>query len=273
MVVSFFSCTSQVPKANLKTDIDSLSYAFGVQVTQGLEMHFQDMELNEAEVSEFFKGFLEGIKIDKENSSKKLLARTEGERIGTYVANEMFNNINANVFDPSTGQSLNKSQYLAGFIAAARNKNALFSHDDATFFVETKRTEVQAKANEPLIAENQAFLDENKNLAGVITLPSGLQYKVEREGRGPKPTAQDEVKVNYKGTDIHGDQFDDGEGVSFNLSHVIAGWTEGIQQMTVGSKYTFYVPYNLGYGAEGYPPYIQPFATLIFEVELLEIVK
>ncbi|MBC7655496.1 MAG: FKBP-type peptidyl-prolyl cis-trans isomerase [Oligoflexus sp.] len=121
------------------------------------------------------------------------------------------------------------------------------------------------------------FLEENKKNLKVVALPSGLQYEVITEGTGPKPTATDEVTVNYKGTLIDGKQFDSSydrnEPLTLALNSVIAGWTEGVQLMSVGSKYRFYVPYQLGYGERGAGQDIPPYSTLIFDIELLKIGK
>jgi FKBP-type peptidyl-prolyl cis-trans isomerase len=121
------------------------------------------------------------------------------------------------------------------------------------------------------------FFEENGQKPGVVTTASGLQYEVVSEGTGPKPTASSVVRVHYKGTLTDGEVFDSSEGmdpVEFPLNQVITGWTEGIQLMSVGSKYKFYIPYYLGYGEQGSPQgVIGPFETLIFEVELLAIVK
>lgn len=125
------------------------------------------------------------------------------------------------------------------------------------------------------IMEGQKFLDENKKRAGVQTTTSGLQYEVITAGTGIKPVASDSVLVHYKGTLINGKQFDSsydrGEPISFPLSQVIKGWTEGVQLMPVGSKYRFFVPYDLAYGERGAGQDIPPYSTLIFEVELLKV--
>lgn len=132
----------------------------------------------------------------------------------------------------------------------------------------------QATANR---TEGEAFLAENKNKPGVRSTDSGLQYQVITEGRGAKPAATDRVRVHYVGTLIDGTKFDSsvdrGEPAQFALNQVIPGWTEALQLMPVGSKYTLWLPSELAYGENGTPGPIGPNATLMFEVELIEIVK
>jgi UDP-GlcNAc:undecaprenyl-phosphate/decaprenyl-phosphate GlcNAc-1-phosphate transferase len=121
----------------------------------------------------------------------------------------------------------------------------------------------------------EAFLAENKKKEGVVTLPSGLQYKILKAGAGKKPTAADTVECHYRGTLIDGKEFDSsyrrGQPATFPVSRVIPGWTEALKLMPVGSKWQLFVPANLAYGDHGAPPDIGPGATLIFEVELLGI--
>jgi FKBP-type peptidyl-prolyl cis-trans isomerase len=122
---------------------------------------------------------------------------------------------------------------------------------------------------------NQSTAPTREGAADFITTASGLQYRVIAEGTGPRPTAVDSVRVHYRGTLEDGTVFDSsydrGEPISFSLGGVIAGWTEGLQLMPVGSTYEFVIPSDLGYGAAGFPPVIPPNATLIFQVELLAI--
>lgn len=124
-------------------------------------------------------------------------------------------------------------------------------------------------------AEGEAFLAENGKKDGVVTLPSGLQYQVLKEGNGKSPKATDQVKCHYEGTLVNGKVFDSsyrrGEPATFPLNGVIAGWTEGLQLMKEGAKYRFFIPFNLAYGTRGAGQDIPPYAALIFDVELIEV--
>jgi len=135
----------------------------------------------------------------------------------------------------------------------------------------------KGEAAAPNKKEGQAFLESNKKQTGVVTLPSGLQYKIIKEGSGPKPAAADKVKVHYQGSLLNGKVFDSsierGEPVTFGVSEVIPGWTEALQLMPVGSKWQLFIPSDLGYGDAGAGNDIKPGSTLLFDVELLEIVK
>lgn len=136
----------------------------------------------------------------------------------------------------------------------------------------SRKAEEQAKAAK---AEGENFLAENAKKEGVKTLPSGLQYKVLREGNGRKPSATDQVECHYEGTLINGQVFDSsyrrGETATFGLNQVIKGWTEGLQLMQEGAKYRFFIPYDLAYGERGAGQSIPPYAALIFDVELIKV--
>lgn len=157
---------------------------------------------------------------------------------------------------------------------------ALFDDQEKDKVISAFRQELAMKAREESMKnaetnrqDGEKWLAENKKKEGVVELPSGLQYKVIREGKGPRPTANDVVKVHYKGTLIDGTVFDAsydrGEPIEFALNQVIPGWTEGIQLMNAGSKYELYIPSKLAYGDQGIEGAIPGGSTLIFEVELL----
>jgi len=277
VVLSFFSCTAQTPKARLKTEIDSLSYAFGVANTQGIDQYLLQQGVDSTHIKDFIAGFLEAAKLDK--TDKAANARMLGQQIGRNVGSNM-ENINRQVLGSDTTRTLNKSVLLAGFVDGVLNKRFLMPREEAQMFVQETSERLKLASLEKQYAAEKAanlkFLEDNKSNDGVTALPSGLQYKVVKMGTGAKPVATDMVKVNYVGTTIDGKEFDstekhNGQPAVFRLNQVIKGWTEGIQLMPVGSKFTFYIPYDLAYGPEGRPGSIPPFSTLIFDVELLAI--
>ena len=140
---------------------------------------------------------------------------------------------------------------------------------------EEKQRAAAAEAGKVAKAAGESFLAENAKKEGVVVLPSGLQYQVLKEGNGKKPSATDQVKCHYEGTLIDGTIFDSSyqrnEPATFGLNQVIAGWTEGVQLMSEGAKYRFFIPYNLAYGERGAGAQIPPFAALAFDVELLKV--
>ncbi|ETT02366.1 MAG: FKBP-type peptidyl-prolyl cis-trans isomerase [Prevotella sp.] len=140
---------------------------------------------------------------------------------------------------------------------------------------EAKQQAAAAEAGKAAKAAGEAFLAENGKKDGVVTLPSGLQYQVLKEGNGKKPSATDQVVCHYEGTLIDGTVFDSSyqrnQPATFGLNQVIPGWTEGVQLMQEGAKYRFFIPYKLAYGERGAGAQIPPFATLVFDVELIEV--
>ena len=140
---------------------------------------------------------------------------------------------------------------------------------------EAKQQAAAAEAGKAAKAEGEAFLAENGKKEGIVTLPSGLQYQVLKEGNGKKPSATDQVVCHYEGTLIDGTVFDSSyqrnQPATFGLNQVIPGWTEGVQLMQEGAKYRFFIPYKLAYGERGAGAQIPPFATLVFDVELIEV--
>ena len=271
------SCTAQAPKANMKSEIDSLSYMMGVTNTQGLsDFAYQRLGVDSASYADFVRGIQDGI----HKSSKQEKAYIAGIQIGQQVGGDMFENINAQLFGNDSIETLNKDNFLAGFIAAVKN-GAVVSVEDAQVYVKEHTEAIKAKALEAKYGENKAagekFLAENKTKEGVITTESGLQYKVIKEGKGEIPTKESSVKVNYKGTLIDGTEFDSSykrnAPATFRADQVIKGWTEALTMMPVGSKWELYIPQELAYDARETGGQIKPFSTLIFEVELLEIEK
>lgn len=171
--------------------------------------------------------------------------------------------------------ALDIEYFTKGLNAILNNGEITMSPDKVNQVLGDFFEEIQKKAEGNNIEAGKAFLAENKNKPGVVELPSGLQYSVITEGTGVKATAKNQVKVHYTGTLIDGTVFDSsvsrGEPATFGVTQVISGWVEGLQLMSKGAKYKFFIPSNLAYGAQGAGKTIGPNSTLIFEVELLEI--
>ncbi len=272
------SCTAQSPKANLKTDVDSLSYAIGMARTEGLTQYLtQQLNVDTAYMADFIKGFTEGAA----KGEKKDLAYMAGLQIGQMVGKQWVEGFNQQIFGEDSTQTISRENMLAGFIAGVTGKSALMTKEDASAYMQTTMESVKTKALEKKYADNKAagekFLAENKNKEGVKTTPSGLQYKVITEGKGEIPADTCKVKVNYRGTLIDGTEFDSSykrnEPTTFRANQVIKGWTEALTMMPVGSKWELYIPQELAYGARETGGDIKPFSTLIFEVELVGIEK
>ena len=264
---SLASCTAQAPKANLKTDIDSLSYSIGMAQTQGLKGYLTGrLDVDTAYMAEFIKGLNEGAN----KTSKKDIAYMAGLQIGQQISNQMMKGT----------KTISKDNFMAGFIAGTLEKGGVMTMEAAQEYTRTAMETIKAKAMEEKYADNKAagekFLAENKAKEGVKTTESGLQYKVITEGKGEIPADTCKVKVNYKGTLIDGTEFDSSykrnEPATFRANQVIKGWTEALTMMPVGSKWELYIPQELAYGSRE-SGQIKPFSTLIFEVELVGIEK
>jgi FKBP-type peptidyl-prolyl cis-trans isomerase len=172
---------------------------------------------------------------------------------------------------------LNKDLLIAAFQCALKGDSVQIKPEQANAKIQAFFNEISKAEGEKNLKAGEEFLAANKNKAGVVTLPSGLQYEIIKAGTGAKPKAEDQVKCHYHGTTIDGKVFDSsvdrGEPAVFPVNRVIPGWTEALQLMPVGSKWKLYIPAALAYGDRGPSQDIKPNSTLIFEVELLEIVK
>lgn len=170
----------------------------------------------------------------------------------------------------------NLELFLKAFNTVMKGDSALISVEDAQGILQNYFTAAQEKTAAEQRSAGEKFLEENAKNPAVQATESGLQYIILTEADGPKPTATDKVKVHYEGTLLDGTVFDSsyerGEPIEFQLNQVIPGWTEGVQLMSPGAKYKFFIPYNLAYGERGAGGVIPPYATLIFTVELLDIV-
>ncbi|WP_101689628.1 FKBP-type peptidyl-prolyl cis-trans isomerase [Dysgonomonas massiliensis] len=181
-----------------------------------------------------------------------------------------------NNFRASGVDKLDIESFSQAIAAVLEDKEPAMSYDEAKNVINEYFTKLQGERLEINKKAGEEFLAINKNKEGVVTLPSGLQYTIVKKGEGKTPVASDTVKVHYEGRLIDGHVFDSsiqrGEPATFGVTQVIAGWVEALQLMPVGSRWTLYIPSNLAYGEAGAGNSIEPNSTLIFDVELLDIV-
>lgn len=262
--------------ADLTAQIDTFSYAMGLAQTQGLkDFVVYRMGVDTLYMGDFVKGLKEGIKV---GDDKKKGAFFAGIQIGQQVATQIIPGVTRDVFGENG--ELNKNNFMAGFVAGVTEKGELMHPMEAQQTAMRLMEELKNERFEQEFGDNKAegvaFLDSIAKTEGVVKTESGLCYKVVTEGKGDVPANTDRVKVHYRGTLIDGTEFDSSysrnEPTTFGANQVISGWTEALTMMPVGSKWILYIPQELAYGNRDMGQ-IKPFSTLIFEVELLEIVK
>ena len=276
--MAFTSCGNGTPKADLKNDIDTVSYALGMAQTQGLKEYLVgSLGVDTAYIDEFIKGMNEGANAGED---KKKVAYYAGIQIGQQISNQMVKAINRQLFGNDSTQTISLKNFMAGFVTATTNGEGLMTMEQAQETANTKMSEIKAKAMEKEYGPNKKagedFLAANAKKEGVKVLPSGLQYKVVKEGTGAMPTDSSLVKIHYEGRLIDGTVFDSslkrGEPAEMYANRVIKGFTEALTHMPVGSEWEVYIPQQLAYG-EREAGQIKPFSTLIFKIQLLEIKK
>jgi len=274
--VMISSCGNTTPRASLKNEVDTLSYAIGMAQTQGLKEYLiGSLDVDTAYMDEFIKGLNEGANA---GDNKKKAAYYAGIQIGQQIANRMVKGINHEVFGDDSTKTISLKNFMAGFISGTTGKKGLMTVDSAQMVAQRLISTVKAKELEKTYGPNkeagEKFLAENAKKEGVKTLPSGVQYKVLKEGTGAIPADTSLVKVNYEGRLINDSIFDSsyqrGEPTTFRANQVIRGWTEALCHMPAGSVWEVYIPQELGYG-EREQNVIKPFSTLIFKIELLEV--
>jgi len=277
MTAAFTSCGNGTPSANLKDDVDTLSYAVGMAQSDGLKEYLvQRMGVDTAYMDQFIKGLNEGATIGDDKAKAAYIA---GVQIGQQVGGQMVEGLNYEIFGNDSTQTISSKNLIAGFVAGVTGKKQLMSLNQARMTAELKMHTVKAAAMEKQFGDykkqNEKFLADNAKKPGVVTLPSGVQYKVITEGNGAMPADTSLVKVHYEGKTIDGQVFDSsikrGDAVQMRANQVIKGWTEALTHMKAGSKWEVYIPQNLAYGERAQGQAIKPFSTLIFTIELLEV--
>lgn len=253
---------------------DSVSYAAGMRLTDGLVPFLLQQDVDTALMDDFLRGFREVVKAGSDPKQKAYLM---GMDIARQVGDRMLPGLTRDFQD--SPDSIIADKLYSGFEAALKGDTTIFTAAAAArYFMEKQQADKVAK-EEKLYGPNRdagkKFLEENAKKEGVITLPSGLQYKVLVRGEGEVPQADDKVQVNYEGRLIDGTVFDASakhgdQPVEFTPTQVIRGWTEALTMMPVGSKWQLYIPYELAYGDRD-AGQIKPYSALIFDVELVGI--
>jgi FKBP-type peptidyl-prolyl cis-trans isomerase FklB len=273
------SCSGSAPKADLKNDVDSLSFSMGLSQSQGLKswLGAQGIDTTDAGIEQFIKGLKDGA---SSSDDKKKAAYLLGLQIGQNVANQMVPGVNAQVFGEDSTQTVSINNILAGLVAGVKADTTIMTPYQAQEYAQLKMEAIREKNIEKQYGENrkagEAFLAKMAKSDSVQALGNGIYYKVLVAGKGETPAADARVKVNYEGKTIDGNVFDSSyqrnEPTTLNLNQVIPGWREALVKMPVGSKWVLYIPQEMAYGSRQTGP-IKPFSALIFTVELVSIEK
>ena len=273
---AFTGCGNSTPKASLKSDVDTMSYAIGLAQTQGLKEYLVgSLGVDTAYMAEFIKGLNEGANA---GDNKKKAAYYAGIQIGQQISTRMIKGINHEVFGDDSTKTISMKNFMAGFVAGTTGKGALMTVDSAQNVAQALMQAIKAREMEKTYGPNkeagEKFLAANAKKDGVKTLPSGVQYKVIKEGTGAIPADTSLVKVHYEGRLLNDSVFDSsykrGEPINLRCNQTIKGWTDAMVHMPAGSVWEVYIPQDLAYG-EREQGIIKPFSMLIFKIELLEV--
>lgn len=275
---AFVSCGNPTPKADLKNDVDTVSYAIGMAQTQGLKDYLvRSLDVDTAYMDEFIKGLNEGANA---GDDKKKAAYYAGIQIGQQISNQMMKGINHELFGKDSTKTISLKNFMAGFISGTTGKKGLMTVEQAQRVAQTKMETIKAEAMKQQYGANKTagekYLAKYAKQAGVKKLEGGVLYKVIKEGKGEMPKDTSLVKVNYEGKTIDGKVFDSSyerkNPVSLRANQVIKGWTTALVNMPVGSVWEVVIPQDLAYG-DREQGQIKPFSVLIFKIELVGIGK
>lgn len=273
------SCGNSTPKAQLNNDVDSLSYAIGLTQSQYVRQAIeQGQVVDTTYMSEFVKGINEGVNA---GDDKKRSAYILGLQIGQQINNQLVKSINHEIYGDDSTKTISVKNLVAAFVAGITKKNAEMTEMTAQRIATTKMEALKAQAMAKQYGANKTagekFLANNKKKPGVVTLPSGLQYRVIKEGKGAIPTDTTLCTLQYEGRTIDGKVFEstytNGQGpVSVRPAQFIPGWTQALTRMPAGSVWEVFIPQELAYKDRQSGP-IKPYSTLIFKIELIKVGK
>ena len=264
-LVAAFCITScgggkNVANVSLKTPEDSLSFSMSLSAARNLSNSVYNMGVDSACVKDFVRGMCDAFPMSDDAKSKAYVA---GLSIGAELAN-VYENSNDMAYNGDETKKLDRAMFLAGVIAGVYNDNKIMSVEQA----------IEYSDKALFLQPSEQFMAENKAREGVVTLPSGLQYKMEVEGKGDLATEIDTVSVIYRGTFPDGRTFDSSRGkeVSFPVNGVVPGFSEALKIFPAGTKCKIYIPWQLGYGKNG-SQRIPPYSALIFDIEVMRVIK
>ena len=279
-VVLLGSCNNGgAPKANLKTEVDSVSYEVGLANSRGMKDYLsQRLGVDTAYLDDFIKGVKAGAQAGED---KKKAAYYAGIQIGQQLSTQMLKGLNYEIYGEDSTKSISLKNLIAGFVAGARGKGMIMSYDEAfknaNRLVDKLKSSTLEKSFGPNKKAGEEFIAKMKATAGVKELPGGTLYKVIKEGSGVIPTDTSRVHVSYEGRLIDGKVFDssyknnNGKPVEVNVNQMMPGWTQALTHMPAGSVWEIYVPQDQAYGTRDVGTLIKPFSALIFKLELIDV--
>ena len=267
--MTFVSCGNSTPKANLKNDIDTVSYALGVVNTQGFRDYVMRGDvIDTAYIDEFFRGLNAGVNV---GDDKKKQAYYFGMQIGQQISNQMMKGINHDLFGEDSTKTISLKNFMAAFIAGAKGEKSLMTVEQAQAVLGTKVPAIRARELERQYGENkkagEKYLADYAKKAGVKKLKGGVLYRVIKAGTGETPKDTSLVRVHYEGKTIDGKVFESSyenkQPVTFRVNQMVPGFATALANMPAGSVWEVVIPQEQAYG-ERQTPKIKPFSTLIF---------
>ena len=274
------SCGNGTPKANMKSDVDSLCYAIGMAQSQGLKDYLvMRMGVDTTYLNEFIKGLNDGANA---GDDKKKQAYYAGLQIGQQVSTQMIEGLQHEIYGEDSTQHVSQSNFMAGFVAGTLEDTTLMTMDAANEYAQANMRVIKARQMQAQYGDNkkagEEFMAEVAKKEGIKQIEeSGVYYEVITEGAGQIPADTSLVQVKYEGTLIDGTVFDGNmdqeKPMTFRCNQVIPGWTMALTHMPAGSKWKVYIPQDLAYGEREAGDKIKPFSTLVFVIDLVSVGK
>lgn len=274
------SCGNGTPKANMKSDVDSLCYAIGMAQSQGLKDYLvMRMGVDTTYLNEFIKGLNDGANA---GDDKKKQAYYAGLQIGQQVSTQMIEGLQHEIYGEDSTQHVSQSNFMAGFVAGTLEDTTYMTMDAANEYAQANMRVIKARQMQAQYGDNkkagEEFMTEVAKKEGIKQIEeSGVYYEVLTEGNGQIPADTSFVKVKYEGTLIDGTVFDGNmdqeKPMTFRCNQVIPGWTMALTHMPAGSKWKVYIPQEMAYGEREAGDKIKPFSTLVFVIDLVSVGK